>query len=266
MRQPTPVRAAATTLATAAVAVGLAAGPAAPAGAIAPDTLFPTQGNPGYDVDHYDVRLDYAPATNHLAAVARLRATAAAPLSSFHLDLSGMRVAAVRVDGRPATWRRSGHELVVTPAHDVAGTFTTTVAYAGVPREHTDPDGSTEGWVRTSDGATALGEPVGTMTWLPSDNTPADKATYSFRVRVPRGVVAAANGDLVRRQTARRPHHVGLALARPDVDLPRDGRDRALRRPPVHRPPRPPAGGSRSGRSSTRPAGRPSRPAPCCRR
>jgi aminopeptidase N len=201
VRQPTPVRAAATTLATAAVAVGLAAGPAAPAGAIAPDTLFPTQGNPGYDVDHYDVRLDYAPATNHLAAVARLRATAAAPLSSFHLDLSGMRVAAVRVDGRPATWRRSGHELVVTPAHDVAGTFTTSVAYAGVPREHTDPDGSTEGWVRTSDGATALGEPVGTMTWLPCDNTPADKATYSFRVRVPRGVVAAANGDLVRRQT-----------------------------------------------------------------
>ena len=38
MRQPTPVRAAATTLATATLAVGLAAVPAAPARAVAPDT------------------------------------------------------------------------------------------------------------------------------------------------------------------------------------------------------------------------------------
>ena len=84
----------------------------------------PRQGNPGYDVRHYDVRLDYAPATNHLAAVTTLRATRRAPLSSFHLDLSGMRVSAVRVDGRPATWTRSGHELVVTPRRAVDGAFT----------------------------------------------------------------------------------------------------------------------------------------------
>ena len=169
-----------------------------------------------------------------------------------------MRVAAVRVDGRPATWRRSGHELVVTPAHDVAGTFTTTVAYAGVPREHTDPDGSTEGWVRTRDGATALGEPVGTMTWLPSDNTPADKATYTFRVRVPRGSSRPPpTATWSRRRPARADTTWVWRAARPDVDLPRHGLDRSLRRPPVldhldHRPEDPDLVVRR-----TRPAGRP---------
>ncbi len=181
------------------VALGLAVATATPAVAQAPDTLFPSQGNPGYDVAHYGVDLDYSPATNHLSAVTTIRATASGTLTSFHLDLSGMRVTALAVDDRPATWNRRGHELVVTPRRPVTGAFTTTVTYAGVPRTHTDPDGSREGWVRTSDGATALGEPVGTMTWLPSNNTPSDKATYTFAVSVPRGFQAAANGDLVSR-------------------------------------------------------------------
>jgi aminopeptidase N len=197
-RAPRAARAARAAVAGVA-ALGIAVGLAAPAGAVTPETLFPTQGNAGYDVRHYDVHLDYAPATNHLAAVTTLRATAPDRLSAFHLDLSGLKVSAVDVDGRAATWARTGHELVVTPRRAVSGDFTTTVRYGGVPREHTDSDGSTEGWVRTGDGATALGEPVGTMTWLPADNTPADKATYAFHVRVPRGFQAAANGDLARR-------------------------------------------------------------------
>lgn len=172
----------------------------AAAAAPAPDTLFPTQGNPGYQVRGYDVTLGYAPATNHLTARAVIHATAYDALRSFHLDLAGMRVGAVTVDGRRATWSRHGHELVVTPARTVEGRFTARVTYAGTPREHTDPDGSTEGWVRTSDGAVALGEPVGAMTWLPSDNTPGDKATYTFRVTAPAGYQVAANGDLAARR------------------------------------------------------------------
>ena len=171
---------------------------AGPAAATQADTLFPSQGNAGYEVRHYDVDLTYAPDTNHLAAVTHLRARAFTELASFHLDLEGLKVKAVVVDGAGATWTRQGHELVVTPATAVAtGGFDVTVTYAGTPREHTDPDGSTEGWVRTSDGATALGEPVGTMTWVPSDNTPGDKATWTFDVTVPDDYEVAANGDLV---------------------------------------------------------------------
>ena len=201
MPKPNPVRSAALVLAglglTGSALTALTS--PATAQAPAPDTLFPTQGNPGYDVRSYDVSLDYTPADNHLRAAATIRAHAEHPLASYHLDLQGMHVRAITVDGRPATWDRHGHELVVTPKRKVRGPFTTTVRYVGTPQEHTDPDGSTEGWVRTHDGATALGEPVGTMTWLPSNNTPSDKARYTFRVTAPSAVQVAANGDLARR-------------------------------------------------------------------
>jgi aminopeptidase N len=184
--------------ALAALALTAALLPAGSASATVGDTLFPQQGNPGYQVRHYDVDLTYAPDTNRLRAETAIRARAFARLTSFHLDLEGLKVQGITVDGVGATWTRSGHELVVTPATPVAaGRFAVVVTYRGTPREHTDPDSSTEGWVRTADGATALGEPVGTMTWVPSDNTPGDKATWTFDVTVPDGYEAAANGDLV---------------------------------------------------------------------
>ena len=163
-----------------------------------PDTLFPSQGNGGYDVRSYDVRLVYRP-DGRLVARTRIVARAERPLASYSLDLIGMRVRSVVVDGARASFDRDGHELVITPKQAVRGRFATTVSYAGLPSDHTDPDGSQEGWVRTPDGATALGEPVGAMTWLPSNNTPGDKATYTFRVTAPSQLKVAANGVLTRR-------------------------------------------------------------------
>jgi aminopeptidase N len=61
----------------------------------------------------------------------------------------------------------------------------------------TDPDGSLAGWIATKDGAFVVGEPQGSPAWYPCNDTPRDKATYDFRVRVPHGLTAVANGDLV---------------------------------------------------------------------
>jgi aminopeptidase N len=47
-------------------------------------------------------------------------------------------------------------------------------------------------------------EPQGAPTWFPCNDYPTDKATYDFRITVPRGVTAVANGKLVRR--VRRAH------------------------------------------------------------
>ncbi|CAB4712235.1 MAG: M1 family peptidase [Actinobacteria bacterium] len=197
--------------ASAVLAAGLTAGPSAlsqtadaPATTArrGPDTLFPLQGNAGYDVRSYDVSMDYAPLTNLADAAVTIRATARKRLTSFHLDFAGPTISTVVVGGRPAAYRRDGDELIVTPATAVPqGRFTTVVTYSGEPPEYTDADGSTEGWVRTTDGAVALGEPVGAMTWLPSNNTPADKATYTYRISVPNSYEVAANGDLVSRDT-----------------------------------------------------------------
>lgn len=170
------------------------------------DALFPGQGNAGYQVRSYDVAIDYQPLTNRAVATVRIRAVARTTMRSFHLDFEGPRVTSVVVDGRRATWDRRGTELVVTPARRVEeGRFAVTVSYDGQPPEHVDPDGSTEGWVRTSDGAVAINEPVGAMTWLPSNNTPGDKARFTYRLSAPAGYAAVANGELV--DTA--PHGTG---------------------------------------------------------
>lgn len=162
------------------------------------DTLFPRQGDARYQVRSYDVSLDYTPVTNRLTATTRIVAVAARDLGRFDLDLEGLDVSRVLVDGEQAAFSRDGHELTVRPDGGLdRGRFTVRVDYAGEPQEHIDPDGSTEGWVRTADGAAALGEPVGTMTWIPSNNTPGDKARYTFRLTVPTGYEATANGVLV---------------------------------------------------------------------
>ncbi len=104
----------------------------------------------------------------------------------------------VSVDGRPAAFARGRGKLKVSPALPPAPwrEFTTVVHYQGRPGLVTDPDGSQEGWYRTDDGALAVGEPIGTATWIPCNNTLTDKALFSFEITVPRGLKGVANGRL----------------------------------------------------------------------
>ena len=176
--------------------------PPVPGGRSAGDRLFPAIGNSGYFVSHYDVALRWSPRSRGIVATTQVTARAPRPLSSYSLDLQGLRVTAVSVAGRRAAWSRSGHKLVVRPSRPVAGRFVTTVRYRGRPVTHIDPDGSKDGWIPTADGATVLSEPVGAMTWFPCNNTPRDKATFRVRVTVPRGLAVAGNGDLVRHRHA----------------------------------------------------------------
>ncbi|MET8640061.1 M1 family metallopeptidase [Streptomyces sp. NPDC004675] len=174
-----------------------------PGGSGLRDPYFPGMGNGGYDVGHYGLTLAYDPADRRLTGTAVVTARATKDLSAFDLDLKGLEVAAVAVDGRAARWSRSGQELTVRPSGglDRGETFSTTVRYSGTPGTITDPDGSKEGWLRTADGALALGEPTGSMTWFPGDHHPSDKATYDIRITVPQGLEAVSNGELRSRTT-----------------------------------------------------------------
>ncbi|MCM2580385.1 M1 family metallopeptidase [Streptomyces meridianus] len=169
------------------------------------DPVFPRLGNGGYDVRHYRLRLAYDPHSGRLDASAVITAEARRTLRTFGLDLSGLTVRRVTVNGAAARIRRVGDKLTVRPARPAAAgrEFTTRVEYRGKPRAMTDPDGSTEGWVRTDDGALVVGQPAGAMTWYPVNNHPADKASYDFRITVPQGYSAVANGELRDRRTAR---------------------------------------------------------------
>ncbi|MFF5945986.1 M1 family metallopeptidase, partial [Streptomyces althioticus] len=174
-----------------------------PGGSGLRDPYFPRAGNGGYDVDHYALTLDYTPATRRLTGTAVITARATKDLSAFDLDLSGLRVDSVGVDGRDARFNRAGQKLTVRPHDDLreGHTFRTTVRYSGVPRTLTDPDGSEEGWLPTADGALGLGEPVGSMAWFPGNDHPSDKATYDITVTVPQGLQAVSNGELASQST-----------------------------------------------------------------
>ncbi|MFD8813733.1 M1 family metallopeptidase, partial [Streptomyces sp. NPDC059627] len=119
-------------------------------------------------------------------------------LPEFHPALTGRPLDAVTVAGRAARWNRAGQELTIRPHDDLTKgeTFSATVRYSGRPETLTDPDGSKEGWLRTADGALALGEPVGSMAWFPGDDHPSDKASYDITVTVPEGLQAVSDGEL----------------------------------------------------------------------
>ncbi len=170
------------------------------------DPYFPAAGNGGYDVRHYDLDLRYQPETKALSARARISARVKTEnLRSFSLDLRDLTVSSVQVDGRPAGYVHTEPELVVTPRRVLkAGQrFTVEVRYAGTTGQPTDNTGAFYGWVSYADGAFVANEPDGAPTWFPVNDAPYDKATYDFRITVPRGTVAVANGDLLGRRTHR---------------------------------------------------------------
>ncbi|WP_329218516.1 M1 family metallopeptidase [Streptomyces sp. NBC_01485] len=167
------------------------------------DPYFPKAGNGGYDVSHYGLTLAYTPDGDRLTGTAVITARATEDLSAFDLDLAGMEVEKVTVGGRAAEYDRDGQELTVRPPDTLTEgeAFETEVRYSGSPRAITDPDGSKEGWLRTADGALALGEPTGSMAWFPGNHHPSDKASYDVEVTVPKGLTAVSNGELKSERT-----------------------------------------------------------------
>ncbi|HZO07523.1 MAG TPA: hypothetical protein VFB52_14125, partial [Solirubrobacterales bacterium] len=177
--------------------------PAAAAGAATQERerepFFPRAGNAGYDATSYAVDLAFRPRTDRLQATATIEAIAAQRLSRFSLDLVGLTVDAVEVDGEPARFNRGREKLKIRPRTPIrpGNFFRVTVRYHGNPRTVTDPDGGIEGWIDTYDGALAVGEPVGTAAWLPCNNVPADKAAFQVSLEVPSGLKAVSNGRLL---------------------------------------------------------------------
>lgn len=188
------------------------------------DAYFPFAGNGGYDVQHYDLDIRYtppapepAPLEGDFEGVATIDVVATQDLDRFNLDLRGMDVESVTVNGKPAAsvepplageevdgaayWHVQDDaarvwELTIQPRPKLkAGqTAQVVVEYGGTTTQPTDIEGSLYGWVTMRDGAMVASEPEGSMTWYPVSDHQTDKATYSFEITVPEGKVAVANG------------------------------------------------------------------------
>jgi aminopeptidase N len=170
------------------------------------DRYFPLNGNGGYDVRDYVLDLSYEPATDRLDGRVIIMAQATQDLSRFNLDLQGMEVSSVEVNGRAATYTRDGQEVFITPATGLrkGRPFVVAVRYGGVPEPLGGPIvfGQPYGFLPTDDGAFVATVPNAASTWFPCNDHPSDKALYQIKVNVPEGLFVAANGKLLGETTA----------------------------------------------------------------
>ena len=196
------------------VVVALLLGLTAPAAAVADgsetptrgaaglgDRLFPTLGNGGYDTLHYTLDLRYATSspTQGLVGTATIVARATQALSRFNLDFGGGGVNAVSVNGRTVAWVREGEELVITPRRPLSKGRAFRVRVEGFTATPTKLDPAVESsaaFFTTPDGTATAPQPNYAHLIYPSNDHPRDKASFAFRLDVPAGVTAVANGLL----------------------------------------------------------------------
>ncbi|RMI09276.1 M1 family metallopeptidase [Cellulomonas triticagri] len=174
----------------------------APAPASVPagvDPYLPDRAPSGLDVDRYDLELDYRVTTNRLDGVARVHARAAADTDRVSLDLVGLRVSRVLVDGkRPGRYAQRQGRLDITLARPVrAGErLTVEVHYAGAPGPRRGPWGEV-GWEELTDGVLVAGQPDGAPSWFPCDDRPGAKAAFHLVLTCEAGYEVVTNGVLV---------------------------------------------------------------------
>ena len=163
------------------------------------DTLFPELGNPGIDVADIVVALTYDLVADSLAGSVTLTIDPTEDRDEFTLDSAGPDVSAVTVDGAVAEFVQDGVELRITPEGGITEgeRIEVLVDYTVVPDPTTGADGLPTGWFHSEDGSYTLNEPDGARTWLPCNDHPSDKATWTFQITAPSDVTVVTNGALV---------------------------------------------------------------------
>ncbi|MBI5964796.1 MAG: M1 family metallopeptidase [Chloroflexi bacterium] len=164
------------------------------------DSLYPDFGNGGYDVAHYtlDITVNNI-ATSNLTATVTIEAKATQDLDSFNLDFIGFEIDDLTVNDETAIYSRKGQELTISPVKPLmeGGDFTVVVQYNGSPEEMQSAALPFQtGWVTVGSGSFVLSEPDGSASYFPVNDHPLDKASYTFRVTVPKPFEVAANGVL----------------------------------------------------------------------
>lgn len=162
-------------------------------------------GNGGYDVGHYDVALSWQPAGSKLVGTTAITATATQDLDRFNLDLVGLVVSSVSIDGAAASFEQVGTELVVTPDAPISegAGFVVEVDYAGSPSDTTGVGVDVpipSGWHTRGDYAYVAGEPLSASTFHPANDHPSDKAAFTYRITAPSALTVAASGTLRSRE------------------------------------------------------------------
>jgi len=163
---------------------------------IGPDPYTPRSGDASFDVVSYDLDLRYRVRTNRLEGRAIINAVTAERVRTVRLDLVGLRVSRVRVDGDPRTkFQQDASAVRITLPHalDAGEEFSIDVRYAGAPRPRRSTWG-TIGWEELEDGALVAAQPIGAPTWFPCNDRPDDRARLRIAVTTDDEYAVAATG------------------------------------------------------------------------
>src|SRR5450759_2150610 len=165
------------------------------------EPMDPTLGNLGYDVSHYEIDIAWDPVTRTLDAHVTVTATATVSMDTVNLDFIGFQIDEVTVDGARAEVARTERDIRVRPIAPLAAgrQFSVSIHYHGTPQPFKSASGFfiPLGWNEAGGTEYVVSEPDGARAWFPCNDVPSDKATFTFRLTVPRPLVAAANGRLV---------------------------------------------------------------------
>lgn len=166
------------------------------------DPYFEDLGNGGYDVQHYDLAIDVDMDANVIDAVATIDLVTTQDLTSLNLELLGLSVDSVSINGVAAFFERNRGEMTIYLPEPVAANqlLKLSIAYHGTPGENEDGPVAeySEGWFHYGHGVYVAGEPTGASTWYPVNEHPLDMATYSYAITVDADLEVAANGYLQR--------------------------------------------------------------------
>jgi aminopeptidase N len=167
------------------------------------DSYLPQHGNGGYRVRHYDLDLDYRIAANRLSGRAVLSGVTTQDLARFSLDLAGLRIQRVLVNGTPARYTHQGGKVRIRPAALLAAgaEFTVEVRYSGNPRPVPSRWGDI-GWDELTDGVLVASQPIGAPSWFPCNDHPSDKATYRVSLTTASAYAVLVTGNLVSQRAA----------------------------------------------------------------
>jgi aminopeptidase N len=164
------------------------------------DPDFPLLGNGGYDAQHYTIDLNADVNADTIAGTVTMTAVLTEDVRTFNLDFaSNFDISAVTLNGAAVDWERRTHELTIKPAAPLAAgdEITVGVTYSGQPQPvKTIAFPAELGWLDYGTGVYVASEPDGAAGWYPVNDHPLDKATYTFRITVPKPYVVAANGLL----------------------------------------------------------------------
>ncbi len=162
------------------------------------DDYVPGHGDDSYDVTHYDLELTYKVEGNLLSGKAVLDCVAAEDIDRVRLDLRGVRVRRVTVDGAQVKSSHSRNALTVRLGSTItSGTpFSVSVQYAGHPSQVSSRKLGHAGWEELTDGVIVAGQPHGAPSWFPCNDRPSDKAAYRITISAPSAYRVVSNGTL----------------------------------------------------------------------